>query len=150
MGAAWHYQNSSGQRLCTPSGQSFSETLLSNIWSVHSAAHALAPMSTLKLNVSRQMHVSSSHDTHNLLMSVCVCLCLCAALPGQEKVWRLLDNAKVGHIMSKTGMPCSQPVLWNAFMQAHLLPLDFWFHGLGDHLQTNKQDTRTTECLKPA
>ena len=26
-----------------------------------------------------------------------------AALPGQEKVWRLLDNAKVGHIMSKTG-----------------------------------------------
>lgn len=25
------------------------------------------------------------------------------ALSGQEKVWRLLDNAKVGHIMSKTG-----------------------------------------------
>lgn len=32
-----------------------------------------------------------------------------AALPGQEKVWRLLDNAKVGHIMSKTGEHCSLP-----------------------------------------
>ena len=36
---------------------------------------------------------------------VCVCVCVSAALPGQEKVWRLLDNAKVGHIMSKTGRP---------------------------------------------
>ncbi|DBB15612.1 TPA: hypothetical protein ACH3X3_003824 [Trebouxia sp. C0006] len=50
------------------------------------------------------------------------------ALPGQEKVWRLLDNAKVGHIMSKTGL--GQKITDN-FGEAKLLDdiIDHWDAG---------------------
>ena len=45
-----------------------------------------------------------------------VCLFVTAALPGQEKVWRLLDNAKVGHIMSKTGAEADPPPVPSPFL----------------------------------
>lgn len=55
-------------------------------------------------------------------------MCVTAALPGQEKVWRLLDNAKVGRIMSKTGL--GQKITDN-FGEAKLLDdiIDHWDAG---------------------
>lgn len=47
--------------------------------------------------------LSFSEAAFLLFLSVLVILFADAALPGQEKVWRLLDNHKVGHVMSKTG-----------------------------------------------
>lgn len=73
---------------------------------------------------------------------------VCAALPGQEKVWRLLDNAKVGHIMSKTGMPSCPPssmhdsillFSWKEAVKAHLVLFIWLLVCLGDRLRAHRQ-----------
>ncbi|KAL3136206.1 hypothetical protein ABBQ32_007220 [Trebouxia sp. C0010 RCD-2024] len=73
------------------------------------------------------------------------------ALPGQEKVWRLLDNAKVGHIMSKTGM--GQKIVDN-FGEAKLLDdiIDHWdagqHHGERHNLIARLQNLAKTKNVR--
>ncbi|DBA98627.1 TPA: hypothetical protein ACH3X1_014416 [Trebouxia sp. C0004] len=73
------------------------------------------------------------------------------ALPGQEKVWRLLDNAKVGHIMSKTGL--GQKITDN-FGEAKLLDdiIDHWdagqHHGERHNLIARLQNLAKTKNVR--
>lgn len=57
--------------------------------------------------------ITQKFPVKHKLESLMMVMIMYAALPGQEKVWRLLDNAKVGRIMSKTGepVPCVSPII---------------------------------------